>query len=203
MIQYVKGTLEAVGENGIVVDNHGIGYHISVPASLLERLPALGREVKVYTYLYVREDLLQLFGFLSMDDLEVFRLLITVSGIGPKGGLGILSVMTADDLRFAVMADDAKAISKAPGIGAKTASKLILELKDKLKLRDVVETALDRGEEQASGNTSGDYKAVAEAVEALTALGYPSGDAMKAVRQIEGAREMSTEELLKQCLKVL
>lgn len=203
MIQYVKGTLEAVGENWIVVDNHGIGYHISVPASLMERLPALGREMKIYTYLYVREDLLQLFGFLSMDDLEVFRLLITVSGIGPKGGLGILSVMTADDLRFAVMADDAKAIAKAPGIGAKTASKLILELRDKLKLRDVVETALDHGEEQTSGGAPGDYQAVTEAVEALTALGYPSTDAMKAVRQIEGAQEMSTEELLKQCLKLL
>lgn len=205
MIQYVSGTLAAVGENGIVVDNHGIGYHISVPASVLERMPALGREVKIYTYLHVREDILQLFGFLSMDDLEVFRQLITVNGIGPKGGLGILGVMTADDLRFAVMADDAKTISKAPGIGAKTASKLILELKDKLKIKDVVENALERGEARTQTDTGAESgrKVVSEAVEALVALGYPAADAMKAVRKVEAPEELTTEELLRQSLKLL
>ncbi|MBO5483739.1 MAG: Holliday junction branch migration protein RuvA [Lachnospiraceae bacterium] len=205
MIQYIQGTLAAVGENAVVVDNHGIGYHISVPASVLEHMPALGREVKIYTYLHVREDILQLFGFLSMDDLEVFRQLITVNGIGPKGGLGILSVMTADDLRFAVLADDAKSISKAPGIGAKTAGKLILELKDKLKIKDVVEHALERGvaDNQSEGKDEKHGKMVSEAVEALVALGYPASEAMKAVRQVDISDGISTEELLKRSLKNL
>lgn len=203
MIQYVQGTLSMADENAIVVDNHGIGYYILVPASVLERMPALGKEVKIYTYLHVREDIMQLFGFLSMDDLEVFKQLITVNGIGPKGGLGILSVMSADDLRFAILADDAKSIAKAPGIGAKTASKVILELKDKLKMKDVVETALERGvaqnDQKAEGNAHG--KMVSEAVEALVALGYPAADAMKAVRQIEVSEDMTTEDLLKLSLK--
>ncbi len=203
MIQYVQGVLEMVDENAVVVDNNGIGYYISVPATVLERMPVLGKEVKIYTYLHVREDIMQLFGFLTRDDLEVFKQLITVNGIGPKGGLGILSVMSADDLRFAILADDAKSIAKAPGIGAKTASKLILELKDKLKIKDVVETALERGvaenSQKIDGNPHG--KMVSEAVEALVALGYPAADAMKAVKRIEVSEDMTTEELLKLSLK--
>lgn len=200
MIQYIKGTLAAVSENTIVVDNQGIGYKISVPASFIEKMPPIGQSLTVYTYLHVREDLMQLFGFGSMDELEVFQLLITVNGIGPKGGLGILSVMTADDLRFAVMADDAKTIARAPGIGAKTAGKLILELKDKLKIKDVVETALDHGEALQEQNTAQGQQ-IAEAVEALAALGYSAADAMKAVRKVAAGGTYSTEELLKMSLK--
>ncbi len=200
MIQYIKGTLAAVSENTIVVDHQGIGYKISVPASFIEKMPPIGQSLTVYTYLHVREDLMQLFGFGSMDELEVFQLLITVNGIGPKGGLGILSVMTADDLRFAVMADDAKTIARAPGIGAKTAGKLILELKDKLKIKDVVETALDHGEALQEQNTAQGQQ-IAEAVEALAALGYSAADAMKAVRKVAAGGTYSTEELLKMSLK--
>ncbi len=203
MIQYVQGKLAMVDESAVVVDNHGIGYYILVPASVLERMPSLGDEVKIYTYLHVREDVMQLFGFLSMDDLEVFKQLITVNGIGPKGGLGILSVMSADDLRFAILADDAKSIAKAPGIGAKTASKVILELKDKLKMKDVVEDALERGVAKTDQRIEGDLqsKMISEAVEALVALGYPATDAMKAVRRIENCEGMTTEELLRLSLK--
>ena len=203
MIQYIQGTLAMADENAVVIDNHGIGYYILVPASVLEQMPALGKEVKIYTYLHVREDIMQLFGFLSVDDLEVFKQLITVNGIGPKGGLGILSVMSADDLRFAIMADDAKSIAKAPGIGAKTASKVILELKDKLKIKDVVENALERGvvENSPKMDENPHGKMVSEAVEALVALGYPAADAMKAVRQIEFLEGMTTEDLLKLSLK--
>ena len=128
MIGYIKGRLEEVMDGAIIVDNNGIGYEILVPASVIGSLPSKGNEVKIYTYMNVREDLLQLFGFMTRDDLEVFKMLITVSGIGPKGALGILGVMSADDIRFAVMSEDAKTISKAPGIGAKTARKLIIEL---------------------------------------------------------------------------
>ena len=150
----------------------------------------------------VREDLLQLFGFMTRDDLEVFKMLITVSGIGPKGALGILGVMSADDVRFAVMSEDAKTISKAPGIGAKTARKLIIELKDKLNFKDVIEGALDRGESAAANNSSSsDKQIISDAVEALTALGYSASDAMKAVRMVEMTDDMTVEMLLKLSLK--
>ena len=205
MIRYVSGTLVDVSENGVIVDNHGIGLFIQVPSSLMERLPAIGREVTIYTYFNVREDAMQLFGFYSLDDLEVFRQLITVSGIGPKGGLSILSTMSADDVRFAVLAEDAAAIAKAPGVGAKTAKKLIVELKDKLKIAEVVEGALERaaGEQPGESLAGAHGKAVSEAVEALVALGYSPTDAMKVIKQVDDSETLTTEELLQRCLKAL
>lgn len=200
MIAYIKGELAAVYMEGIVVEQGGIGYEISVPLSVIDQLPALGEAVKMYTYLYVREDILKLYGFLSKEDLEVFKLLITVSGIGPKGALGILAAMSPDDLKFAILAGDTKAIAKAPGIGKKTAGKLILELKDKLKLEDAFEERLESKQNGASGSES--ISAIRnEAAEALTALGYASTDALKAVRKVEITEGMSVEELLKQSLK--
>ena len=202
MIGYIKGRLEEVMDGAIIVDNNGIGYEILVPASVIGSLPSKGNEVKIYTYMNVREDSLQLFGFMTRDDLEVFKMLITVSGIGPKGALGILGVMSADDIRFAVMSEDAKTISKAPGIGAKTARKLIIELKDKLNFKDVIEGALDRGESAAANNSSSaDKQIISDAVEALTALGYSASDAMKAVRMVEMTDDMTVEMLLKLSLK--
>lgn len=139
MYSYIKGTLEETMEDKIVVDNHGIGYNINVPARVLDALAPVGSEVKVYTYLNVKEDAFSLYGFLTKDDIKVFKLLLGVGGIGPKGALAILSVMSTDDLRFAVMGGDAKAIAKAPGVGGKTAQRVILELKDKLNIEDVFE----------------------------------------------------------------
>jgi Holliday junction DNA helicase RuvA len=190
-----------VEDQAVVVENQGIGYRILVSGAMLEHLPSVGSPVTIYTYMNVREDAVQLYGFETPDDLEVFGQLITVSGIGPKGGLSILSVLTADDIRFAVMAEDDKTIAKAPGIGAKTARKLILELKDKLSIKDVVETALEHGESAVQGQAGLQSPSVSETVEALVALGYSGTDAMKAVRQVENAGEMDTETLLKQVLK--
>ena len=116
MYAYIKGTLEETGEDYIVVEAGGIGYQIFTTGQTFQYLPSMGEEVKVYTYLHVREDAMILFGFLTKDDLFVFRLLLGVSGIGPKGALAVLSVMTTDDLRFAVLGDDAKAIAKAYGV---------------------------------------------------------------------------------------
>ena len=200
MISYIKGELVELTENAIVLDHDGMGFLIMMPASILAKLPAVGSELKVHTYLYVKEDALDLYGFLTKDDLKVFRLLITVSGIGPKGALAILSTMSPDDLRFAVLAGDSKTISKAPGIGSKTAQKLIIELKDKLKIEDVLDGGADGGYEPQSdmGDT-----AAAEAVMALTALGYSSADATRAVRQVEGGADMDSEALLKAALKKL
>lgn len=200
MIAYIKGELTAVYPEGIIVEMGGIGYEIMVPLSVMEELPALGEQLKVYTYLYVREDAMKLYGFLTKADLDVFKLLITVSGIGPKGALGILAAMTPDDLKFAILAGDTKSIAKAPGIGQKTAGKLILELKDKLKLEDAFEERLEANKEKAAGSTETSHIRN-EAVEALTALGYSGADAMRAVRQVELTEDMSVEELLKQSLK--
>ncbi len=139
MIAFLKGKVVSVSESRLVLDVNDVGFQISITSRDAARMPSVGHQVLLYTYLSVREDAMQLFGFLSEDDLEIYRLLIGVSGIGPKAGLGILSVLSADDLRFAVLADDAKAIARAPGVGNKTAQKLILELKDKLSLEEAIE----------------------------------------------------------------
>lgn len=199
MISYIRGELAAVEEDRIVIDVGGVGYGIFMPGEAITRLPAVGSVVKVHTYLNVREDAMQLFGFLTRDDLKVFRLVIGVSGIGPKGGLSILSCMTPDDLRFAVMAGDAKAISKAPGIGKKTAEKLIIELKDKLSIEDTLTNLADSAEDvPVSGGTS---EVQAEAVQALVALGYGSSEAAKAVQKAAPSPEDSVEAVLKAALK--
>ena len=143
---------------------------------------------------------MQLFGFLTRDELYVFKLLITVNGIGPKGGLSILSQLTPDDLRFAVMSGDVKTISSAPGIGKKTAEKLILELKDKLSIEDVFEHQSADG---ISTMTAGDNEIQSEAVQALTALGYGNAESLKAVRKVKITEGMATEDVLKQALKYM
>ena len=139
-----------------------------------------------------------LFGFLTKDDVFVFRLLLGVSGIGPKGALAILSVMTTDDLRFAVLGDDAKAIAKAPGVGAKTAQRLILELKDKLSLEDAFEQKLAKNDNPVQNKAKG---AKNEAIEALVALGYSSSEALKALNGIEITDDTDVEDILKAALK--
>ena len=139
-----------------------------------------------------------LFGFLTKDDLFVFRLLLGVSGIGPKGALAVLSVMTTDDLRFAVLGDDAKAIAKAPGVGAKTAQRLILELKDKLSLEDAFEQKMEKNDNPVQNKAKG---AKNEAIEALVALGYSSSEALKALNGIEITDDTDVEDILKAALK--
>ena len=201
MISYIKGELTEVFEDTVVVETNGIGYNIRVPGSVLDRLPSVGSSVRIYTYLYVKEDAMNLFGFLNRDDLSVFKLLLNVSGIGPKGALAILSTIGPDDLRFAVLSEDVKTISSAPGIGAKTAKRLIIELKDKLKLAEVFETALANKEKASSENDV--LLAKNEAVEALVALGYASAQALKAVQQVENAEEKDSEQILKEALKKL
>lgn len=206
MIQFVRGILDTVSENQIVVENQGIGFEILVPLSVVSALPQTGNEVKIYTYMHVREDAMQLFGFLTKDELAMFQMLITVSGIGPKGALGILSVMDADALRFAILADDAKSISKAPGIGVKTAGRLILELRDKVDFEEAIEGTLDRGEvnNAAGGSSAGENGAAAnEAIQALVALGYSSAEAVKAVKKVAAAPDQTVENILKAALKSL
>ena len=187
-------------ENCIILENHGVGYRIFMSASAMGGHVRVGDEMKIHTYMSVREDAMLLYGFLTRDDLRLFELLIGVSGIGPKGGLGILSALSADELRFAILSDDAASIAKAPGLGKKTAQKLILELKDKLKLEDTFGIRQDAAP-QAGAFQAGD--SVQEAVMALTALGYPGTEALRAVKAVEGRGEMDTEQVLKAALKHL
>lgn len=199
MIGYLKGELAEIKESYIVLEVGNIGYEVYLPTNAIMNLPSLGSTMKLYTYLHVREDAIGLFGFLSKDDLEMFKLLITVNGIGPKGALGILSSISADEIRFAVLAEDVKTIAKAPGIGNKTASKLILELKDKFKLETAFEQRMMN--QMQSNDTSGIVSKREEAAQALTVLGYSGTDALKIVNQIDITEEMTSEEILKQCLK--
>lgn len=199
MIAYLKGIVEEVSETRLVLEVNEIGYQIFISARDAADMPGRGEKVKIHTYLNVKEDAMQLFGFLSEDDLEMYKLLLNVNGIGPKAALGVLSVMTADDLRFAVLSDDVKAISRAPGVGGKTAQKLILELKDKLKLEDAFEKKLASTARLGAESVAVDAKS--EAVQALTALGYSNSDALRAVRKAEVTDDMDTETILKLALK--
>ena len=198
MLAFVKGKLDTVTGDYIIVENQGNGYEILVPGSVIQAMPQVGNEVKIYTYLYVREDVLQLYGFLTKDQLDMFKLLITVNGIGPKGALGILTVMDVDALRLAILSDDAKSIAKSPGIGAKTAGKLILELKDKCHLEDILDSGGDRTSPFAETADSG---ARNDAIKALVALGYSASEAAAAVRKVKASEDMSVEDILKQSLK--
>lgn len=199
MIAYIKGELTGVYENSIIVETGGIGYNIFVPLGILDELPQTGNIVKLFTYMQVKEDGISLFGFANEDELTIFKMLIGVSGIGPKGAIAILSVMTTDDLRIAVTAGDSKAISKAPGVGSKTAQRIIIELKDKVNIQDILhDQSLDI--ENAAGINE---KGKNEVALALVSLGYTQTEAFKAVNKAVITEGMTTEEILKASLKVL
>ena len=203
MIAYIKGEVAWIEEERIVLESGNIGYNIMMPASSFDTQDFMGKEVKIYTHLNVREDAMQLYGFLTLEELKTFRLLLGVNGIGPKAALGILSGLTTDELRFAVLSDDVKTISKAPGIGKKTAQKLILELKDKIDLEEAFETkqahVMETEEKTESKEEKNDAKK--DAVDALTALGYSSTEALRAVRQAGVTPDMDVETILKLALK--
>ena len=201
MISYIRGTLAEKLEDSVVVEAGGIGYRIFVPVSALSELPGTGETVKIHTYFCVREDSVSLFGFLSKQDMEMFKQLIGVNGIGPRSALGILSVLTPDALRIAVISGDAKTIAKAPGVGNKTAQRIILDLKDKIHAEDLLYG------EPAVTMTVPEISSVGEvgkeAVEALTALGYTASEAAGAVRKVAITETMTAEDVLKAALRHL
>ena len=198
MYAYIKGELAEINSDHIVIETGGIGYQIYIPGQTFSYLPPIGEQLKVYTYRYLREDAMILYGFLTKDDLELFKLLISVSGIGPKGGLAILSTLNADELRFAVLSGDAKSIARSPGIGGKTAQRVILELKDKMSLEEAFEK---KTEHVNSVQSSGSSSVKNDAVMALTALGYSSTESLKAVSAVEITEDMDVEALLRAALK--
>lgn len=202
MLSYIIGEVAEISADTVVVENNGIGFNIKTSAMTIDSLPPVGDMVRIYTYLHVREDAMQIFGFLSKDELEVFKLLLNVNGIGPKGALGILSAISTDDLRFAVLSDDVNLIKSCPGVGAKTAQKLIIELKDKLRLEDAFEMSVNNNNKK---NTVQDNTVIVmnEAVEALVSLGYSSKDAIAAVKKVENIQNKNSEQILKEALKGL
>ena len=204
MYAYLNGIVAEVTEDTCIIEVNDIGYQVCISTQTASKLPSIGNKVRMYTYTWVREDAFLLYGFLSRKDLEFFKKCITVSGIGPKGALGLLSVMDADELRFAIIAQDVKAISKAPGIGKRTAERLILELKDKLDIQEAL-SDLGKGDAQIPAATTFtmDNPGKKEAVEALVALGYGQTESVKAVNAVDGADTMESGLLLKKALKHL
>lgn len=203
MIASVNGKLEGVTAESVIIDVNGLGVEAIVPGTVINRLPKVDDNVKLYTYLHVREDVMQLYGFLEKEDLDFFKLLITVNGIGPKAGVAILSSMPVDILTFAILSEDIKTIEKAQGIGAKTAKKLVLELKDKVGIIKSPKNISSGSYEETVSDIGINNEIKDEAIQVLTALGYSQTEAMKAISTVEMTEGITSEELVKLSLKNL
>ena len=203
MIAFVSGTVADITEDNVVVDVGGVGMNVCISADTASRLPGIDQDVKLYTYTCVREDAFLLYGFLSKNELELFKKCITVNGIGPKGALALLSAFDADSLRFAIISEDVKAISKAPGIGPKTAQRLVLELKDKLPIdASMISKEIAAGNNNNDGSFA-DQSEKKEALDALVALGYGRSESAKALNEIGSIDGMDSGAILKAALKKL
>lgn len=192
MYYYIKGTYITRGENYAVIDNNGIGYKIFTSEKALEQLSKTVGEVTLYTYLYVREDIMDLYGFTANEEIGMFLKLLSVSGVGPKAALSIMSVASVERLALAIMTGDTKTITKAAGVGSKVAQRVILELKDKIKTNDAIDSS------SIQDIDTGDIKT--EAVSALVVLGYSQQEANNAVSKSNGE---NVEDLVKEALKKL
>ena len=197
MISYVKGILSEKFTDSVVVECGGFGVEIYVPEVLVKSLPAIGESVFIYTFFKVSEDALSLYGFLNRQDLDIFKKLISVSGIGAKTALGIMSVLDSFTLSQAIVSEDIKLISKAPGVGTKTAKRMILELKDKISTQDIIPR------EYVGESKIIHTEAYDEVLAALVVLGYKEFDAGRAIGLVEDYEDMDAESLLKQALKKL
>lgn len=200
MIAFLKGIIEDITEDIVQLDVNNVGYNIRVSTSCAAKLSTEKGIVKLHTYMSVKEDDVSLFGFLSKNELEIFKKCISVNGIGPKAAMSILSTMDADSLRFAIISEDASAISKAPGVGKKIAERLILELKDKLPVDDVY---FGKEADLYASKTALTGSETQEAIAALISLGYSQTEAKKAIQSVEGVEEMDSGEILRKALKQL
>ena len=193
MYAFFKGTIADTEEDALIVEVNSIGYRIYVPKDMLLSAK-IGSSIIVYTYTCVREDAFILYGFSSKEDLSLFKLLITVSGVGPKMGLAILSSMDANSIRTAIIMQDAKLLSSAPGVGAKTAGRIILELKDKVSPMDIIYSSKDDVTNETVINLR------QEAYEALISLGVTNLKATQALNEIEITEDSKIEDIIKQLL---
>ncbi len=193
MYSYIKGRIDHRAADYFVIDNNGIGYKVFSSLSTMDKLNA-GLEVKVYTNMYVREDIINLYGFLTPEELRIFELLISVSGIGPKVANSVLSALTPSKFGVAVITGDVQALKSIPGIGLKTAQRIILELKDKMK----TEEAFDKHEQQINGTNDN----ISEVVNALQVLGYSASEAVKALKPVD-VDNLDIEDVIKHALRNL
>jgi Holliday junction DNA helicase RuvA len=199
MIAYIKGILELKHNDYMVIDVNGIGYRVNTSLTTIEKAGTAGDEIKAYTHLYVREDIMSLYGFITREELNMFEMLISVSGVGPKAALAVISSVPVTKFGLAIITDDVKTLTKAPGIGNKMAQRIILELKDKIKKEQLVET-FDQGIEFAG--TGNDGSRAGEAISALVVLGYTPLEASKAVNTVY-SEDMDLESIVKNALKGL
>ena len=196
MLAYITGTLEEIQEDSVVIDHQGMGYRIFVSAMDLGKLPGQGQQMKLHLHMIIREDDISLYGFSSRDALHIFRFLISVSGIGPKAGLAILSALSVNEIQMAVLSGDVKALTKANGVGTKGAQRVIMELKDRIDLDSMLTP-----QRESAGNGIAASDTVTAAAMALTSLGYSQMEAMQAIQRVEQSESMTEEELLKAALK--
>ncbi|WP_291573588.1 Holliday junction branch migration protein RuvA [Clostridium sp. UBA4548] len=195
MYEYIKGTFIGLAKDYIVVENMGIGYKVFTSGSTISSLPSVGADITLYLQQVVREDFIGLYGFLTKDEIGMFNLLLTINGVGAKATLSLMSICNVTNLQYAILSGDEKTLTKAPGIGKKTAQRIILELKDKIKLEDTVSkntsiSAVESNEERIS-----------EVFGALIALGYSEKEAEKALSNVDKSK--SIEDMIKGCLQVL
>ena len=193
MYAFFKGTIADTEEDALIVEVNSIGYRIYVPKDMLFS-GRIGSNITIYTYTCVREDAFILYGFRSKEDLSLFKLLITVSGVGPKMGLAILSAMDSNSIRTAIIMQDSKLVSSAPGVGTKTAGRIILELKDKVSPMDIISAASDDVTSETVLNLR------QEAYEALISLGVSNLKATQALNEIEITEDSKIEDIIKQLL---
>ena len=194
MISFLNGTIAAKSENGVIIDVGGVGYSVSMPVSDIAKMGGIGDNVKVFTHFHISENAVGLFGFLTNEQIDYFNRLIGISGIGPKAAVSVLGTLSVQDLAYAIIAEDVKAITRAPGVGPKAAQRIILELKGKIDTMDAVSTP-------ASSQTPvSAVRADTGAVNALIALGASPSEAQKTVMQISGDG-MSTEDIIKEALR--
>lgn len=195
MIAYLKGIIDIKRQDYVVIDVHGVGYKIFMPEGAIQNLE-VDSEAKIYTFMRVREDDVSLYGFLNVEELAMFELLISVGGIGAKSAVGILSNIAPSKFALAVITDDVTTLKKLPGIGAKTAQRIILELKDKIKTQEAT------GQENEIKQKTEVSDSAKDAIEALQVLGYTRREVEEAISKI-GESNLTTEEIIKQGLKYL
>lgn len=196
MIAYVKGKLDTKTNTFVVIDVQGIGYRVFMPTKSIDSLGEIGQEVKVYTHYYVREDNISLYGFCSNEELRMFELLISVSGVGAKSANSMISEISPSSFALAVISDDISKLVKIPGVGKKTAARIILELKDKLKTESAIEAV------EETSNIVENENNVTEAIAALQVLGYTRKEIEKVFEKID-TKNLQLEEIIKQALKYL
>ena len=195
MISFLKGIVAAKGETGVIIDVNGVGYSVSMPVTDVAKMGEIGEKVMVYTHFHMSENAVGLFGFLTKEQIDYFNKLISISGIGPKAAIAVLGTLSVQDLAYAIIAEDVKAITRAPGVGPKAAQRIILELKGKIDTQDAVSVP-----STPMGATVSPVRADTGAVNALIALGASPSEAQKTVMQID-ATGLSTEDIIKEALR--